>query len=900
MPSESRLAEIYRQELKNKGLISALISASAERRKERNDIRRMLPQSGVMGAAFQHAFGKPYRYGSSGSGVRDTRGPSDVATSKSVEEKITRLGVDMKIMAKNSVVLPAMARDMNLMRMNMQKMVKLSGGTPSMKADMFFKRAADRESSYESQYGRAGGTSPLSASSGKTGSGIGSFFGGIFSLLGGALSGAGSILSALIPSISGFFGALIKAIVAAGVIGLALSQLSPETREALKKFFVDALAGFFNAVRDGFKYIKDLMTDPKVVESFQGAIQELVGAIVAAFKLALSTPIKTPLGEYTLGGILATTVIALAAFKGAVFAATAALLGMGGGRGGNIPTPGAPGDRKGGGMGRTGKLAFLLGLGLTMKEIYDMFGGKEKAEAALGDGASVPMTPGSPGYDSSGAPIVPSAPPSNANPTSPERATTGQNVLTGAGLALETWFDAAVIKYGLSKFPSMGTTPSAPPSASAGRPLTDFGSVGERREMAKNRSTYEKIARLIKKIGEKIGVRALTGFIWSRLKWSIAAKLTAVVAGVVAAPFSAGASLVITALGAGLLAYDLYQIVDFLTTLAKEVGVDEGESSSPQRVESTQAAADVVPPSSPAPVPAAAPGGNTSTTPMPVSYPGSASDATSERIAAGESGGKYDTVYGKAGGALINGKLVTQNTVGEIIAWQKSMQSTNRHAVGKYGFINVESIAQKGNIPLNSLFDAAMQERLYGVFRERNRSRLRQLGIEVSPFSEMAAHSVGPDGYSALLRANPNANAADVLGLTGAGRSTNPHLNKPVSQVFAAWANKVNQPAPPPVMVATAPSGGSNIPPADSAPVPPASTKPTETPLFAGTGNALMDIFAGYLTYREEYMKKSGAPAQIAINSGNSTVNQGGGGTGGQSVSPYNDDMMKYLLKPVT
>jgi hypothetical protein len=103
-------------------------------------------------------------------------------------------------------------------------------------------------------------------------------------------------------------------------------------------------------------------------------------------------------------------------------------------------------------------------------------------------------------------------------------------------------------------------------------------------------------------------------------------------------------------------------------------------------------------------------------------------------------------------------------------------------------------------------------------------------------------------------------------------------------------------------MVAAAPSGASNVP--TSAPgsgsTPAGSTKPTESPIFAGTGNALMDIFAGYLTYREEYMKKTGAPAQIAINSGNSTVNQGGGGGGGQSVSPYNDDIMKYLLKPVT
>ena len=65
MAKESRLAEIYRQELKSGGLFGAFVSALGERRKERTDFRRILPQSGITGAAFQKVFGRPYRYGSS-------------------------------------------------------------------------------------------------------------------------------------------------------------------------------------------------------------------------------------------------------------------------------------------------------------------------------------------------------------------------------------------------------------------------------------------------------------------------------------------------------------------------------------------------------------------------------------------------------------------------------------------------------------------------------------------------------------------------------------------------------------------------------------------------------------------------------------------------------------------
>jgi hypothetical protein len=298
--ADSRLADIYRKELKTKGLLGALVSASGARLKEKTDIRGMLPQTGISGAAFEKMFGKRYKYGGDKQTVRGAGG-SDGAATKSMEEKLTRIGVDMKIMAKNSVVLPAMARDMNLMRMNMQKMVKLSGGTPSTKSDMFFKRAADREAQYEGQYKKSsGGLTPTPVGEKKQGGGfleslLGMSFGGIIeSLVSGLLKGG--LLLMILNGIGKYFS-------------------DPEFKASVNKAF----DSFFTTVF-GEDYKKQLATGAAI----------LVGAVVAMK-------------------------IAMAGLEAAMFAAARRISGLGGGTG--LPSgPGGPG-KKGPGMSRLDKLA---------------------------------------------------------------------------------------------------------------------------------------------------------------------------------------------------------------------------------------------------------------------------------------------------------------------------------------------------------------------------------------------------------------------------------------------------------------------------------------------------------------------------------------------------------------
>jgi hypothetical protein len=57
----------------------------------------------------------------------------------------------LKIIARSSLSIPGIARDMNVMRQNIQKLVKLRGGESATGADAFFLKQGERESALEAQ-----------------------------------------------------------------------------------------------------------------------------------------------------------------------------------------------------------------------------------------------------------------------------------------------------------------------------------------------------------------------------------------------------------------------------------------------------------------------------------------------------------------------------------------------------------------------------------------------------------------------------------------------------------------------------------------------------------------------------------------------------------------------------
>lgn len=92
------------------------------------------------------------------------RGKLGVKKKEEKEKAPTKIGVGepgggissdgmafLKIIAKNSMSLPGMARDMNVMRQNIVKLVKLKGGKANLGADAFFLKEDERERSLEAQ-----------------------------------------------------------------------------------------------------------------------------------------------------------------------------------------------------------------------------------------------------------------------------------------------------------------------------------------------------------------------------------------------------------------------------------------------------------------------------------------------------------------------------------------------------------------------------------------------------------------------------------------------------------------------------------------------------------------------------------------------------------------------------
>jgi hypothetical protein len=102
-----------------------------------------------------------------------------------------------------------MHRDINLMRQNISKLVRLQGGNPASKADMFFTRAKDRESQYESQFKKEKSTTGKSAS-GATPAGGGGLLNMLFGGLGkiGEGIGTGAKIGAIGLGIAGFIGSV--------------------------------------------------------------------------------------------------------------------------------------------------------------------------------------------------------------------------------------------------------------------------------------------------------------------------------------------------------------------------------------------------------------------------------------------------------------------------------------------------------------------------------------------------------------------------------------------------------------------------------------------------------------------------------------------------------------------
>jgi len=189
---------IRKQRQAGAGVLPAIGSAAGASIREAVDIRNILFSKGsILGALFPNVKG----FKADAKAPRTRTSPTSLMSiggggSALSDAKLDIISQNTKISAKNSMILPSMARDMNVMRQNIVKLVKLSGGKASTRADMFFMKAAERERAYESQMQESKAPSPVAIQETETaGRDRGGMFGTLLKTLGGilALVGVGMV-----------------------------------------------------------------------------------------------------------------------------------------------------------------------------------------------------------------------------------------------------------------------------------------------------------------------------------------------------------------------------------------------------------------------------------------------------------------------------------------------------------------------------------------------------------------------------------------------------------------------------------------------------------------------------------------------------------------------------------
>jgi hypothetical protein len=244
------LAEVVKKQRQGgRGVIGSLTSAIGQKTLETIDPRRMLNQRGLLTSLFPSL--KAYQAG--GGAERMSRASADLSSStapmlQEMNMKLDIVGTNTKITAKNTMMMPAMARDMNVMRQNIVKLVKLQGGKASTRADAFFMRARERESAYESQFGRSQPVTTTTPKPEKKDGG-GS---GILGLLGGAL-GLSAIIGTLSKAITSIPSLLLQGLSSIpNLIAAGLSSLTSLLAGGLKIGF-DLAKGAASVVGSGLK-----------------------------------------------------------------------------------------------------------------------------------------------------------------------------------------------------------------------------------------------------------------------------------------------------------------------------------------------------------------------------------------------------------------------------------------------------------------------------------------------------------------------------------------------------------------------------------------------------------------------------------------------------------------------
>jgi hypothetical protein len=191
---------------------------------------------------------------------------SATVTDESQIPILRSIAANARISAKNSMALPGILQQTNIMQKNIAKLVRLQGANPTNKADAFFSSAKFRENAYESAFrkesGAGGSTSPKKEDGGG--------------------EKKGKTLTGFIDSLLGIFtSSFIKKMVVGGVLVAGLTKYFKDP--VFKKQIDEMLTAFRRAfINDkGWELIKKGASDV-------GNVLILLGVALVGFKLALN------------------------------------------------------------------------------------------------------------------------------------------------------------------------------------------------------------------------------------------------------------------------------------------------------------------------------------------------------------------------------------------------------------------------------------------------------------------------------------------------------------------------------------------------------------------------------------------------------------------------------------
>ena len=235
----SKLADIIKYRRKQGGGVAgSLAGGIKEKLKEKFDPRQMFNQQGILTALFP--------------GLKAFK--ATTAPKQELKDKITpsisfdeivpvlnKIDANTRILSKNMMVLPAMHRDINVMRQNIGKLVKLRGASATTKADMYFMKAKERESLYEEQYKRVSTKPTIIPPEGKE------------TAQGESPGLVSQVLSGIIGAISSLGSAILKVFTTLGSI---VKGLLVQLGQAIFRVLITTIGGFL--AKSITEFIKNL------------------------------------------------------------------------------------------------------------------------------------------------------------------------------------------------------------------------------------------------------------------------------------------------------------------------------------------------------------------------------------------------------------------------------------------------------------------------------------------------------------------------------------------------------------------------------------------------------------------------------------------------------------------